>query len=249
MEENKKIVVHTDGSTTTAQEVIIREGAAPKVLDPKAPVKINLQGVIGSPVEYLTRRAGLAEQFDIKRAHVVVERENVKITLVFNENDEYTRGVVIGELTYHPKFVEFGINSAKGWTPNKLGEFFKMNRAFFPDREKNMALVTALKNFNANIDTKIEQERQQNGSFKDNFCAVVQSNLPEAFTVRLPIFKGTAPEDLEVELYASVDGRDVTLSLVSPSANQMLEEQRDKVIDEQVTAIRQLCPDIVIIEK
>lgn len=88
----------------------------------------------------------------------------------------------------------------------------------------------------------IVQERQQNGSFKDNYGAVVQSNLPEAFTVRLPIFKGTAPEDLEVELYASVDGRDVTLSLVSPSANQMLEEQRDKVIDEQVAAIRQIFP-------
>lgn len=69
----------------------------------------------------------------------------------------------------------------------------------------------------------IVQERQQNGSFKDNYGVVVQSNLPEAFTVRLPIFKGTAPEDLEVELYASVDGR-------------------DKVIDDQVAAIRHIFP-------
>lgn len=246
--EDKKVVVNLPEGASTA-EVIIREGSAPQVLDPKPPVKINLQGVIGTPVEFLTQRSKESDQFNEKRAHVIVERENVEITLVFNENDEYTRGKVSGKLSYHPKFVEFGINAAKGWTPNKLGEFFKMNRAFFPDREKNMALVSALKNFNVNIDTKIEQERQQNGSFKDNYGAVVQSNLPEAFTVRLPIFKGTAPEDLEVELYASVDGRDVTLSLVSPSANQILEDQRDKVIDEQVAAIRQLCPDIVIIEK
>lgn len=246
--EDKKVVVNLPEGASTA-EVIIREGSAPQVLDPKPPVKINLQGVIGTPVEFLTQRSKESDQFNEKRAHVIVERENVEITLVFNENDEYTRGKVSGKLSYHPKFVEFGINAAKGWTPNKLGEFFKMNRAFFPDREKNMALVSALKNFNANIDTKIEHERQQNGSFKDNYGAVVQSNLPEAFTVRLPIFKGTAPEDLEVEFYASVDGRDVTLSLVSPSANQILEDQRDKVIDEQVAAIRQLCPDIVIIEK
>lgn len=246
--EDKKVVVNLPEGASTA-EVIIREGSAPQVLDPKPPVKINLQGVIGTPVEFLTQRSKESDQFNEKRAHVIVERENVEITLVFNENDEYTRGKVSGKLSYHPKFVEFGINAAKGWIPNKLGEFFKMNRAFFPDREKNMALVSALKNFNANIDTKIEQERQQNGSFKDNYGAVVQSNLPEAFTVRLPIFKGTAPEDLEVEFYASVDGRDVTLSLVSPSANQILEDQRDKVIDEQVAAIRQLCPDIVIIEK
>lgn len=74
-------------------------------------------------------------------------------------------------------------------------------------------------------------------------------NLPEAFTVKIPIFKGTPAELLEVEIYANVDGRDVTLSLVSPSALQILEEQRDKVIDEQVRLIRQLCPGIVIIEK
>ena len=248
MEENKKVVVNLPQGTSTA-EVILREGEAPKVLDPKAPVKINLSGVIGAPVEYLTHRAGKADQFNVERAHVVVEREEVKITLVFNENDEYYRGVVVGKLTEHPKFVEFGINSSKGWQPNKLGEFFKMNRAFFPDREKNMALVTALKNFEAKVESSIEKERKENGSFKDNYSAVVQSNLPDAFTVRLPIFKGTEAVDLEVELYASVNGRDVTLSLVSPGACQMLEDKRDKVIDEQVEQIRKLCPDIVIIEK
>lgn len=34
-------------------EIIIREGAAPKVLDPKAPVKMNINGTIGAPVEFL----------------------------------------------------------------------------------------------------------------------------------------------------------------------------------------------------
>jgi hypothetical protein len=36
-------------------EVIIREGAAPKALDPKAPVKTNLSGTIGTGVEYLKK--------------------------------------------------------------------------------------------------------------------------------------------------------------------------------------------------
>jgi len=248
MSEDKKVVVNLPEGAKTA-EVIIREGEAPKVLNPKAPVKINLSGVIGTPVEYLTRRCKEADQFDVKRAHVIVSREDVKVTLIFNENDEYTRGQVEGKLSYHPKFVEFGINSAKGWEPNKLGEFFKMNRAFFPDREKNMQLVSLLKGFEAKIESSIERERRENGSYKDNYSKVVQSNLPDAFTVCLPIFKGQKAENLEVELYASVDGRDVTLSLVSPGACQLLEDLRDKVIDEQVDAIRELCPGIVIIEK
>lgn len=60
MEENKKVVVNLPEGASTA-EVTIREGEAPKVLEPKAPVKINLSGVIGAPVEYLTHRAGKAE--------------------------------------------------------------------------------------------------------------------------------------------------------------------------------------------
>lgn len=248
MEDNKKVVVNMPEGASSA-EVTIREGAALKVLDPKAPVKINLSGVIGSPVEYLTRRSKESDQFNEKRAHVIIDREQVKVTLIFNENDEYTRGQVEGKLSFHPKFVEFGINSGKGWEPNKLGEFFKMNRSFFPDREKNMQLVTLLKGFEAKIESSIERERKENGSVKDNYSKVVQSNLPDAFTVRIPIFKGQAAEDLEVEIYAGVDGRDVTLSLVSPGACQLLEDLRDKVIDEQVAAIRSLCPDIVIIEK
>lgn len=246
--EDKKVVVNLPEGASTA-EVIIREGSAPKVLDPKAPVKINLSGVIGSPVEYLTKRSKESDQFNEKRAHVIVDREQVKVTLIFNEDDEYTRGQVEGKLSYHPKFVEFGINSGKGWEPNKLGEFFKMNRVFFPDRTKNMELVALLKGFEAKIESNIERERKENGSVKDNYSKVVQSNLPDAFTVCLPIFKGTPAEDLEVELYASVDGRDVTLSLVSPGACQLLEDMRDKVIDEQVAAIRELCPGIVIIEE
>lgn len=249
IEDTKKYVINMDGNSEKPQEIIIREGNAPEMLEPKEPVRIDLKGVIGAPVEYLTRRAGETDQFNVKRAHVIVEREEVKITLVFNENDEYTRGTVVGILSYHPKFIEFGINSGKGWQPNKLGEFFKMNRAFFPDRDKNMELVSLLKGFEAKIESNIERERKENGSLKDNYSKVVQSNLPDTFTIRIPIFKGAQAEDLEVEIYASVDGHDVTLSLVSPSACQLLEDQRDKVIDEQVAAIRALCPDIVIIEK
>lgn len=44
-------------------EIIIREGAAPKVLDPKAPVKMNINGTIGAPVEFLKKRIN-AGQFE-----------------------------------------------------------------------------------------------------------------------------------------------------------------------------------------
>ena len=72
--EDKKVVVNLPEGASTA-EVIIREGEAPKVLSPKPPVKIDLSGVIGSPVEYLTQRSKESDQFNEKRAHVIIDRE------------------------------------------------------------------------------------------------------------------------------------------------------------------------------
>jgi hypothetical protein len=248
MEENKKVVVNlAEGTAQT--EIIVREGKAVQILDPKAPVKVNLCGVIGSPVEFLEKRLSEIEQINPKRCHVLVNRANITITLVTREDDEYNRGSVVGILEEHPKFQEFGINAKKNWEPNELGQFFKMNRAFFPDKEKNMKLVTELKNFEATVNSKIEKQKSEKGDFKDNYSGVVLSNLPEAFSLRIPIFKGVEAEIIEVEFYASVNGRDVGLQLFSPGACQLLEDLRDKVIDDQITAIRSLSPEIAIIEQ
>lgn len=180
MEENKKVVVNLPEGTTQA-EIIVREGEAPAVLDPKAPVKIDLSGVIGAPVEFLELRRYDSEQINPLRCHVLVDREQVSITLITNEDDEYRRGRIVGKLTTHPKFSEFGINAGKGWEPNELGQFFKMNRAFFPDKTANMKLVTELKNFEATVNSKVEKQKSEKGDFKDNYSGVVMSNLPEAF--------------------------------------------------------------------
>ena len=244
--EDKKVVLNLPAGTT---EVVLREGAAAKVLDPLPPVKIDIAGVIGAPSEFLAKRVSEADQIDPKRCHVLVDRERVSITLITGENDEYTTGKVVGALTIHPKFAQFGINFGKGWEPNELGQFFKMNRAFFPDKEANMKLVNFLKNFEADVATKIERQRSEKGDFKDNYSGVVMSNLPEAFTVQIPIFKGMPAEIIEVEFMASINGREVTLQLISPGANQLLEDLRDQVIDEQIEKIRELSPEIAIIEQ
>lgn len=63
------------------------------------------------------------------------------------------------------------------------------------------------------------------------------------------MFKGLSAEEIEVEFYASVSGREVSLQLWSPGANMVFEEVRDKVIDEQIEKFRALAPNLVIIEE
>ena len=54
--------------------------------------------------------------------------------------------------------------------------------------------------------------------------------------------------ELEVETFAKIDGRNVAFTLLSPGAEETIESLRDKAIDEQLTAIRGIAPDIAIFE-
>lgn len=244
--ENEKLQIVL-GKDVQKAEVIIREGQAVKELEIKAPVKQQLKGTIGVPLEYLKKRVS-TEQFTQELSHLIVNRNQILLKLVINENDEYHRGEIIGVLEHNPKFLEFGINTGKVWTPVELGLFFKMNRSFFPDRTINMKLVSELMNFSATVNNKIERSVQENGGRTDNFAQVVNSNLPESFKLKVPIFKGMESEMLEIETFAQINGREVAFTLISPGANQTLEDIRDKAIDEQLNSIKEVAPNLAIIE-
>jgi hypothetical protein len=245
---NEKIQVSLAPGMEKA-EVIIREVSKVNELEVKAPVKLNLDGVIGSVVEFLHQRKDQPEQINQKRCHILVNRERISIMLVFNENDEYEKGSIKGTLSMHPKFLEFGINTGKIWTPTELGMFFKMNRAFFQDKNENMKLVTELMNFTATVNNSIERSAKENGDRTDKFAQTVNSNLPKAFILNIPVFKGRPTEVLEVETFAQINGREIAFILLSPAANQTIEEIRDKAIDSEISEIRKLCPDIALIEE
>lgn len=245
--ENEKLQVNF-GEGVTSAELTIREGKAAPELEPKAPVKTDIAGTIGTVVEYLTKRVATG-QFSQERAHLLVKREIISLALVINEDDEYLRGIVGGSLDFHPAFVGFGINTGKVWTPTELGLFLKMNRAFFPDRAANMKLVSELMNFTAQVQSKIDRSLKESGDRTDNFAQVVNSNLPASFTLNIPIFKGMAAETLEVETFAQVNGREVAFTLLSPGAKEALEDIRDKVIDAELAIVREIAPNIAIIEQ
>ena len=78
---------------------------------------------------------------------------------------------------------------------------------------------------------------------------VVALTITASFNLIVPIFKGRPAEEIEVEIIADVDGRNIRLSLCSPGAEVIVEEERNKAIDEQLLLIRKLAPDIAIIEQ
>lgn len=244
MSENKLNVVVPKDYNGTPIEVVLREGEAPVVLDPKEPERVVISGTIDTPFRWLEKRIELINQ---KASNIIVNRDVMGIALTVDETNYY-QSDIRGELKTSKEMMKFGINAEKKWEPIKLSKFLKMHRAFFTDKSQNMMLVSTLKNFKAKVNQDIERSKEENGSKVDNYSQVVDSNLPKSFKLNIPLFKGFACEEIEVEIYADVDGRDVSLSLVSAGANEAIEEYKNKVIDEQLEQIRQIAPDIVIIE-
>jgi len=230
-------------------EIIIREVAKVNELEIKAPVLLTIVGIISCVYEFLLKRISEINQINQKICHILVDRENMTIKLVTNENDFYAKNEITGKLDEYPKFKDFGINSGKVWTPTALGLFIKMNRAFFPSKDENMKLVTTLMNFTATVNNSIEKGASERGDRSDKFDQVVNSNLPSVFVITLPLFKGLQPETFEVETFAQVNGREISFVLISPGAQSAIEGIRDSIIDEQLALIREIAPDIAIIEQ
>lgn len=245
-DEKVKVVVHPNNDEVVVRMIELDEDKY--TLPVLEPLKVKLCGTIDAVHEYLTKRLN-AGQFEQKDCHILVNREKLSITLITNETDDRNQAIITGALAFYPKYVQFGINTDKMWEPTGLSKFLKLNRAVFPDMAQNMELVSILKNFKARINQKVENSREDNGSRADNYSQVVNSNLPKSFVVAMPIFKGRPVEQIEVELLADIDGRDVKLALCSPGAEVIVEEERNKAIDEQLSLIRSLAPEIAIIEQ
>lgn len=244
MSENKLNVIVPKDYNGAPIEVVLREGEAPVALDPKEPERVVINGTIDAPIRWLEKRVELINQ---KATNIIVNRDKMRMALTIDETSYY-QTEINGILQASKEMQEFGINVEKKWEPIKLSKFIKMHRAFFTDKSQNMMLVSTLKNFKAKVNQDIERSKEENGSKVDNYSQVVDSNLPKSFKLNIPLFKGFACEEIEVEIYADVDGRDVSLSLVSAGANEAIEEYKNKVIDVQLDAIRQIAPDIVIVE-
>lgn len=244
MSENKLNVVVPKDYNGTPIEVVVREGKAAEQLPNHEPMRVTISGTIDTVSRWLEKKVELIDQ---RRAYISVSRDDMSISLTDRENDYYSNSIS-GSLELSKEMREFGINQERRWDPIKLSQFLKMHRAFFRDKASNMGLVSILKNFKAKVNQDIERSKEENGSKTDNYSQVVDSNLPKSFKLNIPLFKGFTCEEIEVEIYADVDGRDVSLSLVSAGANEAIEEYKNRVIDGEIEAIKGIAPDIVIVE-
>lgn len=142
--------------------------------------------------------------------------------------------------------VVIGINDIEEEKKSKMDEI-KMNRSYFENRQYAMELVTLLRQFKAKIDKQVEADVNPNkGDRRVLIAQKVDSNLPPAFNIIVPIFKGTEKMEIECETYFNPD--DLTCTLVSAGANDSIEDMKDSCVGEVLEQIKEIAPDVAIIE-
>ena len=208
--------------------------------------KINVvvpENYNGTPIEIVLREGKASEELDPKEPERVVingtidapfrwlekrvELINQKSANIIVNRDKMGLALTIDETNYYQTEISGILQASKemqefGINTDKRWEPIKLSQFF----KMHRAFF------------KDKSENMMLVSTLKNFKAKVNQDIE----------RSKEENGSKVDNYSQVDGRDVSLSLVSAGANETIEEYKNKVIDEQIEAIKGVAPDIVIIE-
>lgn len=238
--EQRAIEKLTEMNIEDGKDIVIRFGDALPLQEPKY---VSIHGTIDAPARWVEKRKDDIVSAD---AHVLVDREHMTITLNTDENSAYSDKIV-GTLTISTEMQEFGINTGEYMSCFDMADRIKQLRTYFETQQEAMKLVTELRSFKAKIDKELELSDDKRGNQTIMRAQTVESNLPKSFKVNMPIFKGTEKRTFEVEV--EINPNDLSCTLVSPDAHDIVVQERDSQMDGVLVRIAEAAPNIVIIEQ
>jgi len=250
MSEEKYNISLLDGQNT----LTILHGEARPNFEIRKPILIS--GAIGVPFSHLEKNSITIISDDrfsidldcdntIGQSYLLVDREKMQISFVENAGTEY-ESRYIGQLSFSKDFKIWNINTDESLTPLRLAEKIKMSRSFFESKTEAMRLVSTLMNFEANVHKEVEAKADERANRKVLIAQTVTTNLPEAFKLKLPVFKGEDAFVFEVEI--GIDPIDLSCRLISPEVNDFVIGFKNEIIDKQIAAIKELHENLRIFE-
>lgn len=229
MEVNDKVkfLIQTEGA-----ETVIRMGDAAPIYDR---VPLSILGLINAPAAFFSSRKELkaGNYFDPETTHVIVDKESLKIQLVVNESDKF-KDTIIGKLSHTKEFLEFGINSGKGWSAGELSAFLKRRQYLLPDKDGALTLISALRNAKAKVTKNTESLSDDRGGKKNLIERSIESNIPLVFSVNLAIFEGDERERVDIEICLDENNGIVCCTLESIATIERIEERGKAILEKEI---------------
>lgn len=220
------------------KELHIRQG---ELLDQTRPVNIDYLTNIFGPGEWFEKRKGL---MDLDHCHIVVDEHGKIATITFNEKEreEYGNTIITGKLENHPTFANLQINHEFG-SPESLGKHLKKNKRFFKDTIKGEELISALFNFKAHVEKRLEKNQDNRGNNRAVYESAIKTEIPQFFSLELPLFRGLHSHFIiNFELCIAYADNKLVCWFESDNLDALLEEQRELIIDKELKRFDESIP-------
>lgn len=226
----------------TGNEIIIREGEAPRVIIPAGQEVSFIPSFFKELIDKKTfDPAATLVKYSILNGVICIET-------CIKSTEQNGIDIYKGTFKLNEKLGSFQINKDHMWQLKPLGDHIKMNRNLFPDSDKALDLAAMFKTLTATVNQKIEKHKDDRANSVDRFEQEVQSNLPEFFIMEAPIIMGATEADkFKVDVNFHVRGREVEVFLTSFELSQLWEQSISAEIEEILTHIRDTQPDLIIL--
>ena len=242
MKEKEKHLDRNEATREGLKEIIIREGAARKLLDEKEPIKISLVGDINAPTEFIKHRASLHKK---EEAHVLFDRDGGKIILILDEKD-HNGAKVEGKLTMDSEVAALGINSEKMLGHKELLSLMKFTKHLFKEPAKHTALMNELKMLKVKLEAEFMDKNDGKGNQNTSLTLSAKTNIKLEFNLHAPIYKGFGKRAFKVDiLFEAHSASNIQFWLESEEYQQLVVAEKNSIFDEKKDALK----EYVIIEK
>jgi len=212
--------------------LVVLEGKAPEQHND---VPVIIAGNIYAPSRFII---GRKEEFENSKRHCLVSKTDGIILLIINEQSVVNNYKVQGKIEVAKKFTALGINNDKTlYSPEELANKLKLLRSMFVSNMEHASICSTLRNLKAKVNADIDKADDRKGNVTKNFKQTVESNMPDAIKLKLPLLEGEEPIEIEVNVILEAHGSDIKCSLESIDAAELIEKQFQVRVEEEVKKI------------
>jgi len=196
--------------------------------EPFAPEKsIDIQGTLAAPLQFLSGRGTV----DDTKCHLLIDNDNGSLTLTINDTAPHACHKIKGALTRDVNLAAFQINTEKRWGVREFTKFCKMARYYFADDSEVNNLISSLQKFEGTVQKIYKDHNDNTGDSLIHLETKVEGvKMERKFKVKVPVYKGYAPQVFTVEIGFDTKNTAVDLFLVSDELYSMLPKLREEIM-------------------
>lgn len=239
--ESKTPEIKLDINTPGEHSILFGEAEKKIYLKP-----INIAGVLSAPADFLRGKSSL---FKKENAHLIIDRDNNRMTLNLDERNEKSPVTIIGQLKPSEDLVAWQINTSTRWSVASLLAFVRERKFFFTDPMVHAKLISSLQKWSVNVEVIIKQHNDNSGnSLAQLERKVGDIDLVKEFSLSIPIYKGYDKKTFVVNIGLDPKNTQVDFFLYSDELFYLTRSDREFLFKQEIENFKTLEFDCSVVE-